>query len=455
MNVNEMTAVGFQKVGMTAQRLQMRAHGYSPLPLNGKAPQIAAWQKRSDATDREIRSWARGRPAETNTGLLTRNNPAFDIDILSNADAAQAVADLIAEELRGRGKLIVRFGRKPKRAIVCRATEPFKKIRVDLESVDPDTGEIQHNAIEILGDGQQLACFGEHPDTKQPYEWVGGSPVDVPASDLPLISEADARIIIDKTVAMLGEQFGIRPRCSEYMAARPDAPVAEAKTTDVATAWGAAALRRACEMIANAGSGSQEATLNGQCYGIGQLVAGGELPEGEALSALRAAAAAMTDYDPRNPWHAAAITQKVKRAIAEGKSKPRAAPEAEHVEFALTDEADEMPPQTDEQRLAAVTAVSRVYVRARLANGGEHPRYTEEVAADLGPQYREAFFGGLGMFTVDGPEFSGAGRAGASQVRAPASARWRHVGQRSRLDAPRRCSRLDVGMDHGYCAPPE
>ena len=77
----------------------MRAHGYSPLPLNGKAPQIAAWQKRSDATDREIRSWAHGRPTETNTGLLTRNNPAFDIDILSSADAAQAVADLIAEEL--------------------------------------------------------------------------------------------------------------------------------------------------------------------------------------------------------------------------------------------------------------------------------------------------------------------------------------------------------------------
>ena len=253
---------------------------------------------------------------------------------------------------------------------------------------------------------------------------------------------------------MLGEQFGIRPRCSEYMAARPDAPVAEAKTTDVATAWRCGASeslrddRQCGERVAG------KATLNGQCYGIGQLVAGGELPEGEALSALRAAAGAMTDYDPRNPWHAAAITQKVKRAIAEGKSKPRAAPEAEHVEFALTDEADEMPPQTDEQRLAAVTAVSRVYVRARLANGGEHPRYTEEVAADLGPQYREAFFGGLGMFTVDGPDscrresrrFASPG----ARIRSMAS-RW----AKEPTDAPRRCSRLDVGMDHGYCAPPE
>ena len=372
----------------TARRLAMRAHGYSPLPLNGKAPKIASWQKRSDATDREIIAWARVRPAETNTGLLTRNNPAFDIDILSSAEVADAVADLIAEELRDRGVLMVRFGRRPKRAIVCRTASPFKKIKVELDSffTDPETGEIRHDAIEILGDGQQLACFGEHPDTKQPYEWLDGSPADVPASELPSIAEADARAIVDKVVAMLGERFGIKPR-SEPKAtyvSDADAPVAEAKT-DAATAWGAAALRRACEMIAGAGSGSQEATLNGQCYGIGQLVAGGE------------------------------------RSFAEGKSKPRAAPEAdgtdpEPVEFKLRvkgdNAAEEAEPSAgdDADRWAAWEKaakvnfdrlpadqrrahedMTRIYVRARLANGGEHPRYTEKVAAELGPQYREAF----------------------------------------------------------------
>ena len=408
----------------TARRLAMRAHGYSPLPLNGKAPKIASWQKRSDATDREIIAWARVRPAETNTGLLTRNNPAFDIDILSSAEVADAVADLIAEELRDRGVLMVRFGRRPKRAIVCRTASPFKKIKVELDSffTDPETGEIRHDAIEILGDGQQLACFGEHPDTKQPYEWLDGSPADVPASELPSIAEADARAIVDKVVAMLGERFGIKPR-SEPKAtyvSDADAPVAEAKT-DAATAWGAAALRRACEMIAGAGSGSQEATLNGQCYGIGQLVAGGELPEGEALRALHEAGAAMPDYDPRNPWSAAEIAQKVKRSFAEGKSKPRAAPEAdgtdpEPVEFKLRvkgdNAAEEAEPSAgdDADRWAAWEKaakvnfdrlpadqrrahedMTRIYVRARLANGGEHPRYTEKVAAELGPQYREAF----------------------------------------------------------------
>ena len=376
----------------TARRLAMRANGYSPLPLNGKAPKINSWQTRSDSTEHEIRAWPRSRPAETNTGMLTRNTPVFDIDVLSSAEVADAVADLIAEELRDRGAIMVRFGRKPKRAIVCRTVEPFKKIKVELDSffTDPETGEIKHDAIEILGDGQQLACFGEHPDTGQPYEWVDGSPADVPASDLPSLTEADASAIVDKIVAMLGERFGINV-LTPVMAARPDTPVAEAKTTSTATEWGAAALRSACEMIAGAGSGAQEATLNGQCYGVGQLVAGGELPEAEALSALREAAAAMPDYDPRNPWSAAEIAQKVKRSFAEGRSRPRAAPEAEHVEFALgaveADEAEDVAPG-DERLLAAMTAVSRVYVRARLANGGEHPRYTEKVAAELGPQYR-------------------------------------------------------------------
>ena len=194
---------------------------------------------------------------------------------------------------------MVRFGRRPKRAILCRTTEPFKKIKVEFDSffTDPDTGEIKHDAIEILGDGQQLACFGEHPDTKQPYEWVGGSPVYVPASDLPLITEADARAIIDKIVATLAERFGINVRTAAKEP-RIAAPTAEAKTTDTATAWGAAALRSACEKIVNAESGSQDETLNTECYGIGQLVAGGELPESEALSALHEAAA--NDPGPRS-----------------------------------------------------------------------------------------------------------------------------------------------------------
>jgi hypothetical protein len=161
---------------ITDQRLKMRAHGYSPLPLNGKAPRIKHWEKLTDATDHEIDAWARVRPAETNTGLLTRNNPAFDVDIRSSTAIADAAADLIEEELRASGKIIIRYGMRPKRAILCRTNEPFRKIRVEFDSffTDPDTGEIKHDAVEILGDGQQIACFGIHPDTGRPFDWIAG-----------------------------------------------------------------------------------------------------------------------------------------------------------------------------------------------------------------------------------------------------------------------------------------
>jgi hypothetical protein len=95
-------------------------------------------------------------------------------------------------------------------------------------------------------------------------------------------------------VATVGERFGINV-LTPAKATRPETPAADAKTTDTATVWGAAARNSACDMIVNAESGSQEETLNGQCFGIGQLVVGGELPESEALSALHATAAKIPD----------------------------------------------------------------------------------------------------------------------------------------------------------------
>jgi hypothetical protein len=320
----------------TEVRTKMRAHGYSPLPINGKAPKIESWQRLADATEHEICAWARARPAETNTGLLTGNNPAFDIDILSSAEVADAAAGVIEAELRARGRLMTRFGMRPKRAILCRTTEPFKKIKVELDSffTDPETGEIKYDAIEILGDGQQIACFGEHPDTKQPYEWAGGSPAYVPTSNLPLITEADARAIVDKTVTTLAGRFGINVRTAAKEA-RIAAPRAEAKTTDVATTYGAKALEGACDAIANATS-NQDDTRNRECYGIGQLVGGGELPESEALSALQDAAAKMPDLDPAKPWNRRLLTKRVADSFAQGRANPRAAaPERELLEFTL------------------------------------------------------------------------------------------------------------------------
>ncbi len=375
---------------ITEQRLKLRALGYNPLPLRGKAVTIAGWQKRTETTEHEIREWARVRPAETNTGLLTRNRPAFDVDILSRADVADAAADVIETELAAiGGRVAVRFGRKPKRAFLCRTDTPFKKIRVEFDSFFADTDEIKYDAIEILGDGQQIVCCGIHPDTGEAYEWVGGAPTYVPASDLPLITEADARSILDKIVVTLAERFGINVRTAAK-GGRVAAATAEAKTTDTATAYGAAALRSACEMLVNATS-HQDDTRNSECYGIGRLVGGGELPEAEALAELQEAAAQMPDLDPARPWDRRLLAKRVADSFAQGKANPRAAAEGELLEFTFGDEAVTDGDAKPDETRHAFEAMSRVYVRARLANGGEHPKYTEKVAAELGPQYREAF----------------------------------------------------------------
>jgi hypothetical protein len=217
---------------ITEQRLKMRALGYNPMPVKGKAPS-GGWEKLFDATEHEIPGWARMRPAETNTGALTRNHPAFDIDIFSSSEAAQAVENLLAEELSDRGRVMVRTGLAPKRAVLCRTTEPFKKIKVELDSffTDPVTGEVKYDAIEVLGDGQQIVCLGVHPDTGRPFEWSSGAPTYVKASDLPLITEADARAIVDKIIVMLGERFGINVHTPAKATTRPEMSAADAKTT--------------------------------------------------------------------------------------------------------------------------------------------------------------------------------------------------------------------------------
>lgn len=201
-------------INATHFRTKMLECGYGAiLPVNGKRVNLDEWSKRGDATEHEVRSWERTRPAEANTGLQTRHFPAFDIDIAFDAQAAQAVEDLIRDELAGRGKIMVRTGQAPKRAILCRTTAPFKKIKIEFDTGFTDLtngGKPIIEAVEILGDGQQVVCFGEHPETRKPYEWSGGSPAYVPAADIPLITEDDARDIIAKVAAMVARRFAGR-----------------------------------------------------------------------------------------------------------------------------------------------------------------------------------------------------------------------------------------------------
>lgn len=186
-------------------RLKLRAAGFPPVPVNGKKALIDGWQRLGDATEHEIKRWTRARPAETNTGILTRLTPAFDIDIL-DPEAAEAVEKLARERFEEFGCFLVRFGQAPKRAVLFRTDAPFNKIG-PINLIAP-SGEAEK--LEFLASGQQIVISGVHPDTHRPYSVHGGVPGDVKREDLPAIDEKEALALIEAAVALLVDRFGYR-----------------------------------------------------------------------------------------------------------------------------------------------------------------------------------------------------------------------------------------------------
>jgi hypothetical protein len=173
----------------TEIRLRLRAAGFAPLPLNGKSPdEVTGWQRLGDATEHEIIRWETTRSALSNTGILTRRTPAFDIDILDE-ECADAIEKMLRSNFEDDNRFLVRFGRRPKRLVLFRTDDPFDKILVKLVAPDGSPGQ----RIEVLCDGQQVVVNGEHPETKRPYAWLGGEPGEIQRAELSPLDVAKAR----------------------------------------------------------------------------------------------------------------------------------------------------------------------------------------------------------------------------------------------------------------------
>lgn len=112
-----------------------------------------------------------------------------------------------------------------------------------------------------------------------------------------------------------------RPQPARAVA--PAAATPRHTPTGEGTGYGRVALERECEAIRFAGDGSKHHAIVKAAYSIGGLVTAGELPEGEALGALRDALAAILPRcrDPR------AAQKTLERSFREGMATPRAVPE--------------------------------------------------------------------------------------------------------------------------------
>jgi hypothetical protein len=198
----------------TACRLAIVHNGYTPLCLYGKAPPqfgknndrkgLAGWQHLANVTSSQIYMWARVWPDALNTGILTARVPTLDLDLL-NELAAIAAEELVRERFEGNGRVLVRIGKPPKRAIPFRTDEPFPKITAALTRPGFEgLGE----KLELLCDRQQVAVAGLHPGTGKPYAWFGGTPWTVPRDELPLIDAKQAGKLVADIVKLLVREHG-------------------------------------------------------------------------------------------------------------------------------------------------------------------------------------------------------------------------------------------------------
>ena len=165
---------------LTELRLRLRLTGFSPLPVMGKAPPMEGWPDKIKAEPEEIALWEKLWHYAVSTGILCRYTPCLDIDIYDK-DAADAVEELVRDRWEELGNILVRTGMAPKRAILFRTDDPFKKIQNVL--IRPNG--VSEEKIDFLGDGQQVVCFGIHEKIGKPYSWFGGEPGLVRREALP------------------------------------------------------------------------------------------------------------------------------------------------------------------------------------------------------------------------------------------------------------------------------
>jgi putative DNA primase/helicase len=187
---------------ITALRLRVAANGFVPLPdtspdyqhpkvkNTGKQPFFKGWNLVSaeTITPEMIRGWERLRD-HTNTGLITGALAGVDSDIRDPILAT--TIETLADTFLGPTPL-VRIGLAPKQLRCYRHAKPLAKLETP-ELFLPDGTMAQ---VEIMGIGQQVVGFGIHPDTREPYRWLGPSPLDTRFEDIPVITEAAVRAFL-------------------------------------------------------------------------------------------------------------------------------------------------------------------------------------------------------------------------------------------------------------------
>lgn len=166
-------------------------NGYPVVELSAgkKCPTRKQWQ-----TTPLSAQACRQHPEEEGVGILCGygDNPicAVDVDFNGTQDEADALYQALVAAYPESTLAIYRVGKAPRFALLFRAEGSWTKQTTRYYTKDGD--EQTKSRIEVLGRGQQIVLYHEHPDTHQPYtypkDFFSGEPKDVPVELLPILT---------------------------------------------------------------------------------------------------------------------------------------------------------------------------------------------------------------------------------------------------------------------------
>lgn len=275
--------------------------GWPVFPLCGKVPAIRGGNGCLDATTDagQIAEWWREYP-RANVGIAAGERSGFWVldvdprhgggDSLAELELQHGQLPATVEQITGSGGRHLLFRHEPKHPVRNRAGI----VRPGLDT--RDTG------------GYIVVAPSIHPNTGCAYAWLPDRhPLRHPIAEAP---------------AWLLGLFA--PVLDEAPAPRPvAAPPIDCDAWGPAPEYARRALLSACETIARAAIGQQEATLVRESFSIGTLVASGHMPASLARDSLVWAGSRMVNDPRRRPWQQTEIAKKVSAALARAAAYPR------------------------------------------------------------------------------------------------------------------------------------
>ncbi len=167
-----------------------------PLKRKSKAPRYGGWEAANTApvTPAQRLKWV-GRGAVDGVGMAAGGLAcALDFDQLEESHAA-AVRGL-ADEIVGPSP-VVRVGQWPKTLRLYRQDED-----------DPVSSHTYRDFdLGTYGSTGQVALFAVHPVTEEPYYYPEATPLDIPACQLPILSNTDVQHLITEMRRMMPDDI--------------------------------------------------------------------------------------------------------------------------------------------------------------------------------------------------------------------------------------------------------